>query len=153
VRRYLLILCISASLVAVGWRASPHQPPAQWVRVVRDANYDVAIDTTRVRRDIEAWRNGRYLTSDVWYRTDHRVPRLHNEKPFTREVVHSIVRCDSLWFRVISVDMSMGDSRPISQQRMTPEEVAHQLWRRVAPGTSEEMAAQAACHFAAKRRR
>jgi hypothetical protein len=145
---------VCAWLIGAGCtNASADGASARWVPVFRGANYDVAIDTARVRRGIEWWRDGRYLTSDVWYRTDHKMPRLHHDKPFTREVVHAIVRCDSLWFRVISVDMSMGDKRPISEQRMTPEEVAHELWRRVALGTEEEIAAKAACHFAAKRRR
>jgi len=149
-----MALGLSVWLIATRFMsASAVDDSTRWVLVVRDASYDISIDTARVRGWTGRSRYTRYLTSDVWYRTDHKSPRLHNEKPFTREIVHSIVRCDSLWFRVISVDMSMGDSRPISQQRMTPEEVDHQLWHRVERGTAEEMAAEAACHFAAKRRR
>jgi hypothetical protein len=114
------------------------------VRVARDANYTVAIDTSRVSRYWDrSWQ--------VWYRTDHSVPRLHKEKPFNREIVQSRVNCDSLTFKVVSVDMSMGDGLPISIQRSDTKDLDVQPWRYVERGTVEEMAAQAACHFAAAR--
>lgn len=154
VHRHLLILYICAALILARWiSASADVGPTQWVRVVRDANYDIAIDTARVRRGLDRSWTGVHPTSEVWYRTDHKLPRLHEGKLFTREIVHSIVRCDSLWFKVISVDMSMGDKRPMAVQRLTPDEVAHEVWHRIEFGAAEEMAAQAACHFAGKRPR
>jgi hypothetical protein len=151
-RNWQIMLCACANLSAVGCTsASADTEAARWLRIVRDANYDVAIDTSRVRGRIDG-SNGRwYPSNEVWYRTDHHIPRLHNDKPFNREVVQSIVQCDSLWFKVISVDMSMGNERPISQQRTAPNELPDQPWRRVVRGTAEEIAAKAACHFAAKR--
>jgi len=111
--------------------------------VARDANYNISIDTSRsIRRAL-----GGYV---VWYRTDHIGTHLHNGKPFNREVVQSLVRCDSLLFKVISVDMSLGARAPISQQRTEPDELFEQPWRRVERGTAEEMAAQAGCTFAAR---
>ncbi len=114
------------------------------MRVVRDANYTVAIDTGRVSRHWDrSWQ--------VWYRTDHTVPRLHKGQAFNREIVQSRVQCESLTFKVVSVDMSMGDRPPISVQRTDNRELEEQPWRGVADGTVEEIAARAACHFAAAR--
>jgi hypothetical protein len=145
-RRYTLnCLGLSASLLAAGCGgAAPNTEPGRWVRVVRDANYTVAIDTGRVSRFWDrSWQ--------VWYRTDHAVPRLHKDKAFNREIVQSRVKCDSLTFKVVSVDMSMDDGPPISVQRMDNKELDDQPWRRVELGTVEEIAARAACYFAAKR--
>lgn len=112
--------------------------------MLQDANYTVAIDTGRLSRHWDrSWQ--------VWYRTDHAVTRLHKGKEFNREVVQSRVHCDSLTFKVVSVDMSMGDGPPISVQRMDREELDDQEWRQIERGTAEEVAAAAACHFAAKR--
>jgi len=128
--------------------ASANNSTARWVTVGRDANYTVSIDTSRLTRSFI----GDARVYVVWYRTDHAVPRLHEQKPFNREIVQSAVRCDSLWFKVQSVDMSMNDDPPISLQRTEPADMWDQPWRRVQLGTVEESAAQAACHFGKRRR-
>ena len=117
-----------------------------WVRVVRDASYDVAIDTSRVRHYQNAGPTNPLFS--VWYRTDHATPRLHKEEQFNREVVNSLVDCEKQEFKVLAVIMSMKGSRPISVQRTEERDVAWQAWRPIAPGTSDEIAAEAACHFA-----
>lgn len=134
-----------AFLVAAACANTEPDPDAgRWVRVLQDANYIVAIDTVRVSRFWDrSWQ--------VWYRTDHAIPRLHKGKQFNREIVNSRVNCDSLVFKVVSVDMSMNGGPPISLQRMDHKEMDDQPWRRVELGTVEEIAAQAACHFAARR--
>lgn len=115
----------------------------RWHRVAVDPNYVIYMDTAVQRRS-----DGSFETT---FRTDHEAPRLRDGKPFDREVVTSIVRCDSLWFKVRSVDMSLGDARPISQQRDDAMAVLDQPWRRVEQGTSEHIAAEAACHYGRKR--
>src|SRR5689334_141048 len=114
-------------LVLLALAACSDTPPddsPRWVRVARDANYTIYIDTGRIA-PFETGRNGPFAgpgnwgnAFQVWYRTDHAIPRVHDsdKKLFNREVVHSIIRCDSLLFRVASVDMSMGSDRPIVQQ-------------------------------------
>lgn len=115
----------------------------RWHRVAVDPNYVIYMDTLVQRRS-----DGSFETT---FKTDHEAPRLRDGKPFDREIVTSIVRCDSLWFKVRSVDMSLGDSRPISQQRDDAMAVLDQPWRRVEHGTSEHIAAEAACHYGRKR--
>jgi hypothetical protein len=147
-----LLLYVCATLgIAACTSASADEGHHRWVRVVRDANYDIAIDTAQVKRRIDWWEHERLQTYEVWYRTDHAAPRLHEGKEFNREVVQSIVYCDSLWFKVLSVDMSMNGGRPISIQRTEKNDLEDQRWRRVERGTAEEIAGQAACHFASKR--
>ena len=124
---------------------------ARWVRVIQDPNYVIYLDTAMIRhRPDHSYR--RIDAYEVLYRTDHALPRELKGTTFTREVVQSIVLCDSLWFRVASVDMSMGDGKPVAIQRLEDHELARQAWRRVELGTSEEVAARAACHFIARRR-
>lgn len=138
-----LALCATLGVAGCG-SAAPDADPGRWVRVVRDANYTVAIDTGRVSRHWDrSWQ--------VWYRTDHAVPRLHKGKEFNREIVQSRVNCDNLTFKVLSVDMSMNGGPPISVQRADNKDLEDQPWRRVERGTVEEVAARAACHFAAQR--
>jgi len=145
------LLGICASLGTLGCTvASADIEPARWLTVARDANYDVAIDPSRIRAGFE-WSGRRYRVYEVWYRTDHRMPREHKGKTFDREVVQSIVQCDSLWFKVISVDMWRGDEKLIARQRTERGELGAEPWRRVVRGTTEEIAAQAACHYGRKR--
>lgn len=115
----------------------------RWHRVAVDPNYVIYIDTM-VQRRSDGW-------FETTFRTDHEAPRLRDGKPFDREIVTSIVRCDSLWFKVRSVDMSLGDARPIAQQRDDEWDISEQPWRRVEQGTSEHIAAEAACHYGRKR--
>src|SRR5258705_2003203 len=150
-RRVFLLISSAAILAVAGQRiASARTEPKSWVRIARDANYDVDIDSSRIEvgRD---WVFGvPHRVYSEWYRTDHKLPRLHREKPFNREVVHSLVLCDSLWFKVLSVDMYFGDHL-VARQQTTERELSDQPWRRVARGTTEEIAARAACFYGARR--
>lgn len=115
--------------------------------VARDANYEIAIDTSRMEARF-GWSGTKWFrVYDTWFRTDHKTPRLHHGKPFTREVVHSQVRCDSLLFKVVSVDMSMGDEKRIALQRTEGRELSDQPWRPIAGGETEEITARAACYY------
>jgi len=148
-RQSLRCVCLTALF---GCSDTPPDDSPRWVRVARDANYTIYIDTGRMGpfdnhfAGPGEWGGNAY---DVWYRTDHAQTRIHDKtnQGFNREVVHSIIDCDSLRFRVAGVDMSMGDGRVIIQQRLTTKELANQKWRHVELGTAEELAARAACHF------
>lgn len=147
-------MALACAIVLVGCRDASADEHRQWLRVARDDAYDIFLDTAHIRQRLEGVRRGpKFKSYEVWYRTDHQAPRLYKAKNFNREIVRSIVQCDSLFYKVISVDMSMGDGTPISKQRLTADEVAFQVWRRIERGTSEEIAAQAACYFGAHRRR
>ena len=134
-RLHRLFALISALTMTACLNASASDGGHHWQIVASDSSYRIAIDTMRLDR-----RN--YLTYTVWYRTDHTRTRLHNGKQFNRELVESIVRCDNLSFKVLSVDMSMADERPIARQRT---EATDQPWHSVERGTIEETAARAAC--------
>jgi hypothetical protein len=115
--------------------ASASDRGRSWQVVARDSSYQIAIDTTHVGRRNNVWYT-------VWYRTDHTQTRLHNGKPFNREVVQSLLRCDNLSFKVLSVDMAMAGELPIAHQQT---QAGDQPWRFVERGTIEEAAARAAC--------
>jgi hypothetical protein len=119
---------------------APAAEGTHWVRVAQDPNYTIWIDTTRVTA---SWANA----WDVWYRTDHAQARNHKGQPFNHEVVNSYLRCADLAFRVVSVDMYASDWKLVATQRDDSREVEQQPWRPVLRGSSEEVAARAACHY------
>ena len=138
-------LFASALLVVVACSHGDEGP--QWVQVVRDGNYDIWIDTSRVGLDTIQELRRKIPVRDVWYRTDHKIPRLHGDKEFDRELVHSRVTCFAVpQFKVLAVDMSMRGGKLIARQRTKDID---QPWRTIERGTSEEIAAAAACHYAA----
>jgi hypothetical protein len=144
--RALALVIVALTLAAVGYHRAV-EPRRDWVRVARDANYEIAIDRSAVQAlRIPAW--GRWHEGfEVSYRTDHALPRLHNGKTFDREVVRAVIQCDSLLFKVVSVDMLGRDGSVVARQRTTDDDLYAQRWRHVELGTTEEIAARAACHF------
>lgn len=135
-----------ASLVVVA-AACEDAPRREWVRVAGDANYNIALDRLHVSESQAAPVGGWDQAFEVWYRTDHAQPRAYNGETFDREIVRAILLCDRYWFRVVSVDMSMGDGKVVARQRASGKELDRQPWRPVERGTVEEDAAVAACDF------
>lgn len=137
-------ILVFAILVAACTDA-PAADGTHWKRVAQDPNYTIWIDTTRVENEnvgTAAW--------NVWYRTDHAQARNHKGQVFHREVVNSYLRCENLAFKVASVDMYTNDGELVSQQRDDLDAIADQPWRPVLRGSSEEIAAEAACHYASR---
>src|SRR5688572_17409882 len=118
------IAVVTAAVLATSAIASGGADPAHWMLVARDSSYVISIDTSRI-----VATPGR--TYEVWYRTDHATTRFYREKAFTRELVHAVLRCDGYSFRVMSVAMSIGDSRAVIRQITEPRDLARQQWRRV----------------------
>ena len=135
---------VRIALVAAAAAGCKGAPTRDWVRVAGDANYDIAIDRLHVSESQSAPVGGWDQAFEVWYRTDHAQPRVYNGETFDREIVRAIVLCDRFWFRVVSVDMSIGDGKIVARQRASGEELDKQPWRPVERGTIEEDAALAA---------
>lgn len=144
-----LLLAVTAGTGAVAC-ADARANSATWYLVGRDANYDVFIDPASIRATVGPSERSFMRAYEVWYRTDHKRPRLHRGKPFNREIVRSLVQCDSLWFKVERDAMSMGDERPVAVQEATWEELVRQPWRRIVPGTLDDAAARIACELGAR---
>jgi hypothetical protein len=146
--RPVRMVLVAALVVAAGASYKKVTSPTRdWVQIARDAHYEIALDRNHVSEMKAALAGNWYQAFEVWYRTDHTQPRLHKRKKFDREIVRAIVLCDRLWFRVVSVDMSMGDGRVVARQRTSGDDLDRQAWRHVERGTTEEIAATAACHF------
>lgn len=118
----------------------------RWTRVYSDTNYDVSIDTAHLHERI-------FGVNTVWYLTQHRSEREHHGHPWNREVIQSLLLCDSLEYKVRSVDLSLGNHAPISRQRESLRDLGAQPWRRVVPGTPDEVTARAACNMLSVRGR
>jgi hypothetical protein len=141
------MLCAAIVVFRFRPRAS-NDVAASWIAVARDTNYNIFVDVSRIQANTQ-WPLMRPVTAyAVWYRTDHRLPRLHDGKPFDREIVHSIVWCDSLWYKVLSVDMTLEGRLPAMRQ---VTDLRLQQWRRVALGGMDERAAKTACGLARAR--
>lgn len=117
-----------------------------WARVYSDTNYVVSIDTAHLDQRV-------FGVSIVWYRTQHRRDREYRGRPWNREIIQSVLLCDSLEYKVRSVDLSLGSRAPISRQRASLRELGAQPWRRVVPGTPDEVTALAACNMLRRRGR
>ena len=144
-KKWLALLAIAvASAVAARWTFTGIvDPPGNWMQVARDSSYDIAIDTSRIKRRNGAW--------EIWYRTDHATTHLYKDKAFNREIVESLLRCGNLSFRIARVDMSLRPRAVVAQQLAGPGELGQQPWRSVERGTIEAAAAQAACDFVDRR--
>lgn len=132
---------VAAASVTTRVILTEHDDTAAWLLVARDSTYSISLDTARI-----VAKPGREY--EIWYRTDHTVTRYYNDKAFTREVVHAILRCDGYTFRVMSTAMSMGSERPVIRQITEPRDLVRQPWRRVEPGSTEADAAHATCEVA-----
>lgn len=117
-----------------------------WARVYSDTNYVVSIDTAHLDQRV-------FGINIVWYRTQHRRDREYRGRPWNREIIQSVLLCDSLEYKVRSVDLSLGSRAPISRQRATLRELGAQPWRRIVPGTPDEVTARAACDMLRRRGR
>ena len=137
----------TALVAALAAACNNASPTRDWVRVAGDANYNIALDRIHISESQAAPVGGWDQAFEVWYRTDHAQARVYNGETFDREIVRAIILCDRFWFRVVSVDMSMGDGKVVARQRASEEELDRQPWRRVERGTTEEEAALAACDF------
>ena len=137
-----LLLAVGLTAV-VGWRLyfADDDSPEHWLRVAGDSSYVISIDTTRVG---EPYR-GIY---DVWYRTDHSTTHQYHGTSFNREDVESLLRCNTLEFKVEGVNMSMRGGRIVARQRNDAHDVKRDEWHQVDPRTIEATAAQVTCNEA-----
>ncbi len=138
-------LIIAAVMTAVAcsngsdWDAAIIDEGARrWASVFRGADYRVFLDTATITARADR-------THEVWYRTDHRVRHLRRGKYWNREVTRALLSCAERRYKVISADLSLGDSKPVSQQRASPREVFEQQWRDVELRNADEATLLAAC--------
>jgi len=117
--------------------------PDHWLRVAGDSNYVISIDTTRIA---EPYR-GIY---DVWYRTDHSTTHQYRGATFNREDVESLIRCNTLEFKIKSVNMSMRGGHVVAQQRNDDHDVKRDSWHHVDAQTIEAAAAEVTCNEASR---
>ena len=142
-----IAFCIAVAVTVGTYFAISAKPEGDWVQVARDANYVISVDRSRIQPQRVGWAHKAFPGVEVWVRTEHALPRMHKTRTFTRELVRALVQCDSLWFKVISVDMTDPDGKLVARQSASEMELFDQPWRHVERGATEEMVATAACHF------
>lgn len=117
-----------------------------WVRVARDPNYEIFLDSARIFRQPDGY-------VEVFYRTVHAAPRMHRDRQFDREIVLAVVDCARERFKVRAVDLLHGERRLVSRQRTSDLDLAREPWRAISQADAERLAAEAACHFSRRQAR
>lgn len=111
---------------------------SQWVTLVSTPALTVELDSTRSAHDTDA-------LSRIVFRTTHSTPRFHKSGSWNREVARSLVWCDSLAFRPLSVTLAMDDAPPIVTQEQDERRIWDKPWRRVEPESDEALIFRLAC--------
>lgn len=137
----VLLLVISGCTARSDPTADEVPPESRrWIEIFADSNYTVDVDMGNVTRRLSGWEE-----YDIWYRTRHRRPHLRRGEAWNLEYTRSVVRCDSLWYKVLSVDLSDHGRRTVSQQRT---DYMDQPWRKVEVNSVERFVALRACDIA-----
>jgi|SRR5688572_7386375 hypothetical protein len=111
----------------------------QWRQVYADTSYVVSLDVAHVSGGPEK------DSLAVWYETRHLAMRKHEGKPWNREIIRSLLRCEPLSFKTVLTTIFLGDGPPIAQVGGSEADVREKPWRPVGPDTVDEAAMQGAC--------
>lgn len=113
--------------------------PVRWVRVFTDSAFTVALDTSRIERTA----SGDYL---VWFKTQWSRPhQSHSPRPFNRETIHTLLRCEPLEYKTIHVGVSLDAGPIVAEQAGTVADAAEIPWKAPKPGSADVDSFTAAC--------
>lgn len=113
----------------------------QWRQVYADTTYVVSLDVAHVSPGPEE------DSLAVWYETRHLAMREHEGKPWNREIIRSLLRCEPLSFKTVLTTVFLDDGPPIAQIGGREADVREKPWRPVRPDTVDEAAMRGACKF------
>lgn len=111
---------------------------SRWITLVSTPTLTVELDSTHSAHDTDA-------LSRIVFRTTHSTPRYHKAGTWNREVARSLVWCDSLAFRPLSVTLALDDATPIVTQQEDERRLWDKPWRRVEPESDEALIFRLAC--------
>lgn len=111
----------------------------KWRQVYADTSYVVSLDIAHVNPGPED------DSLAVWYETRHLAMRDHEGKPWNREIIRSLLRCEPLSFKTVLTTIFLENGPPIAQIGGRAADVREKLWRPVGPDTVDEAAMRGAC--------
>ena len=110
-----------------------------WHQVHADTSFVVSLDLVHVsgapQMDSVA----------VWYETRHLAMREHEGKPWNREIIRSLLRCEPLSFKTVLTTIFLNDGPPVAQIGGVQADVRTKPWRPVLPDSVDEAAMRGAC--------
>ena len=112
--------------------------PENWATVFFHTDLTVALDTTRV----EPMSDGSYL---LWFQKTWVTPRKTQSRPFNRELIHALVRCEPLTFKTVGVTLFYDEGPPVAEAGGSVSEAAKEEWKTPIPGSADEGSFQQAC--------
>ena len=133
-----VIGCVSArSEFVTPFKLSDHA----WRQVYADTSFVVSLDLAHV--------SGVPQTDSVavWYETRHLAMREHEGKPWNREIIHSLLRCEPLSFKTVLTTIFLNDGPPVAQIGGVQADVRTKPWRPVLRDSVDEAAMRGACRI------
>ncbi len=115
-----------------------------WLQLYMDADYRVSIDTA----DMTPTAEGAYL---VWYETKHTSPKVEAGRPWNREIIRSLLRCDPLSFKTVRITVHYDDGPVVAAIGGDVADVASKPWKPVVSPSVDEATMRPACVFIAQR--
>ena len=115
-----------------------------WLQLYIDADYRVSLDTA----DMTPMAQGAYL---VWYETKHTSPKVEAGKPWNREIIRSLLRCDPLSFKTVRITVHYNDGPVVAAIGGDIADVASKPWKPVVSPSVDEATMRPACAFIAQR--
>ncbi len=115
-----------------------------WLQLYMDADYRVSLDTA----DMTPTAQGAYL---VWYETKHTSPKVEAGKPWNREIIRSMLRCDPLSFKTVRITVHYDDGPVVAAIGGDVADVASKPWKPVVSPSVDEATMRPACAFIAQR--
>jgi hypothetical protein len=135
----------ASNVSGTGWvlvhEATDPEHPASTVRV--------SLDTVGLRQRADD------RVHFAWFETRHSVPRREGGRPFDRELIRVMLRCEPAGeprdFRTVDALLLDGDRPPVYQEGASVAELDRRgTWRPVRPGTADAAAFRAVCVRAAR---
>jgi hypothetical protein len=135
-----LILTLNGCAKARSKFVAPFElPDHAWHQVYADSSFVVSLDLAHVsgvrQKDSAA----------VWYETRHLAMREHEGKPWDREIIRSLLRCEPLSFKTVLTTIFLKDGPPLAQIGGAEADVRTKPWRPVLPNSVDEAAMRGAC--------
>lgn len=142
--RFFHILAAGVMALAA---CSPSKMAPQWVPVVSDTAFTIALDTSRVQA-----AGPTYL---IWFETRWTTPRPYNQSgkiaTFNRASTHVLLSCAPLQTKMIHMTTTLNDGPLVSETGRTVADTAAMNWLTPPPHSPDEDALVSACSLIKRR--
>jgi hypothetical protein len=118
--------------------------PAKWQRLFKHPTVEVLLDTAHMQKQTD----GSYL---LVLRTLHPQTEVEQGRPFNRETVRLLLRCNpAINYKVVSVALAQDEGPDFYTQEGTVDVAQRTAWRAVLPKSADEGSFTTACSILEK---